>query len=209
MEWTQSETLALAAPACNVCFGRGLRILRDRSATACNCVLRAIFRACFDRYRDVMVREKYMSRVTLDKLPGREGRGTWGRKDEEYAADFCLLSRRTLSEAEREVFRRHFLMGADWKLCCLRLGMDRGNFFHSVYRIEQKLGRAFRETEPYGLYPVSDYFHGAAKGVASCLAEPRMVIVLPRPWVNYTGAVDRKPLGGAPGRQHAAAAAVA
>jgi hypothetical protein len=48
--------------------------------------------------------------------------------------------------------------------------MDRGNFFHSVYRIQQKLGRVFRELEPYGLFPVDDYFHGPAKAITSCLA---------------------------------------
>jgi hypothetical protein len=49
--------------------------------------------------------------------------------------------------------------------------MDRGNFFHAVYRIEQKLGRVFRELEPYALFPVNEYFHGAPKGVSSCLEE--------------------------------------
>ena len=43
-------------------------------------------------------------------------------------------------------------MGADWKLCCRQLGMDRGNFIHAVYRIEQELGRVFAELEPYGQY---------------------------------------------------------
>jgi hypothetical protein len=47
--------------------------------------------------------------------------------------------------------------------------MDRGNFFHAVYRIEQKLGRVFRELEPYSLFPVDDYFHGPSKDVSSCL----------------------------------------
>jgi hypothetical protein len=36
--------------------------------------------------------------------------------------------------------------------------IDRGLFFHTVYRVEEKLGRAFVETEPYGLFPVDDYF---------------------------------------------------
>jgi hypothetical protein len=49
--------------------------------------------------------------------------------------------------------------------------MDRGNFFHAVYRIEQKLGRVFRELEPYALFPVNEYFHGPAMGVSSCLEE--------------------------------------
>jgi hypothetical protein len=171
MEWTRSETLALAAPACNICLGLGLRIGRGEATHPCNCVLRAIFRACFDRFRDCVSREKYMSRVTLDPLPGKERRGTWGRKDEEYSADFCLVSKRTLTEVEHRIFRYHFLLGADWKLCCQKLQMDRGNFFHAVYRIEQKLGRVFRELEPYALFPVNEYFHGPSKNVSSCLEE--------------------------------------
>jgi hypothetical protein len=169
MEWNRSETLALAAPACNICLGLGLRIGRHGATHPCNCVLRAIFRACFDRFRESVSREKYMSRVTLDPLPGKERRGSWGRKDEEFAADFCLVSKRTLTESENRIFKYHFLLGADWKLCCTRLGMDRGNFFHAVYRIEQKLGRVFRELEPYSLFPVDDYFHGPPKNVTSCL----------------------------------------
>ena len=41
--------------------------------------------------------------------------------------------------------------------------MDRGEFFHEVYRIQQKLGRAFRELEPYGLWPLPEYFSGTSK----------------------------------------------
>jgi hypothetical protein len=134
-------------------------------------VLRAIFRACFEQFRDCATREKFISKVTLDPLPGKDRKGAWGRKDEEYVADFCLVSKRTLTEVEYRIFRNHFLLGADWKLCCQKLKMDRGNFFHSVYRIQQKLGRVFRELEPYGLFPVDDYFHGPAKAVTSCLAD--------------------------------------
>jgi len=41
--------------------------------------------------------------------------------------------------------------------------IDRGTFFHSVYRIEQRLGRVFRELQPYGLYPLDEYFRGARR----------------------------------------------
>jgi hypothetical protein len=78
-------------------------------------------------------------------------------------ADFVLIARRTLSEFEYRLFRYHFLLGADWKLCSRRLGIDRGNFFHAVYRIEQKLGRVFRELEPYSLFPLDEYFHGPSR----------------------------------------------
>jgi hypothetical protein len=101
-----------------------------------------------------------MSRVSPERIAGREGRLIWGRKDEEYIADFCLVSRKALDELEYKVFKFHFLLGADWKLCTRQLKLDRGNFFHTVYRIEQKLGRIFRELEPYGLFPLDEYFHG-------------------------------------------------
>jgi hypothetical protein len=104
-----------------------------------------------------------MSRISLEFIPGKERSFSWGRKDEEYMADFILVSRRTLDELEYKVFTYHFLLGADWKLCCRRMGIDRGNFFHAVYRIEQALGRVFRELEPYGLFPLDEYFHGSVR----------------------------------------------
>ena len=179
MEWNRSETLALAAPACNICLGLGLRIGRHGATHPCNCVLRAIFRACFDRFRESVSREKYMSRVTLDPLPGKDRRGAWGRKDEEFAADFCLVSKRTLTEPENRIFKLSFSARGGLEAVLSKLRMDRGNFFHAVYRIEQKLGRVFRELEPYSLFPVDDYFHGPSKDVSSCL-EPVHVVPIRR-----------------------------
>jgi len=105
-----------------------------------------------------------MSRVSLEHTgSGGARRYTWGRKDEEYIADFTLVSRRTLTTDEYTIFKYHFLLGADWKLCCRKLKMDRGNFFHAVYRIQQKLGKVFRELEPYALYPLDEYFGSSRK----------------------------------------------
>jgi hypothetical protein len=77
-------------------------------------------------------------------------------------ADFCLISRRALDQFEHRIFRAHFLLGADWKLCCRQLGVDRPTFFSTVYRIEEKLGRRFAEVRPYPLYPLDEYFTGTA-----------------------------------------------
>lgn len=160
MEWTRSDTIALAMQRCARCHGLGLRNSLRRGTVPCNCVLRAIFRACYARFRYCVEKEKHISQASPERIAGKESRLCWGRKDEEFIADFCLVSRRTLSELEYKVFKYHFLLGADWKLCTRRLGMDRGNFFHMVYRIEEKLGRAFRELEPYALYPLDEYFNG-------------------------------------------------
>jgi hypothetical protein len=73
------------------------------------------------------------------------------------------VARRTLDENDHRLFRFYFLLSADWKLCARRLGMDRNTFFHSIYRIEQKLGRVFRELEPYALFPLDEYFNGPSR----------------------------------------------
>jgi len=84
-------------------------------------------------------------------------------KNEEYIADFYLVSRRTLNDYEWKIFRYHFLLGADWKLCCKKMNIDRGTFFHDVYRIQQKLGKTFRELKPYALFPLDEYFSGTRR----------------------------------------------
>ncbi len=159
MEWTRSETLALAQQSCTFCYGRGLRPGRAGASAPCNCVFRAIFRACYERFRLCVSKEKHVSRVSLEANPGLTRKSVWGLKDEEYVADFCLVSRRALSLREHRIFRYHYLLGADWKLCCQKLNTDRGSFFHEIYRLEQKLGRVFRELEPHALFPVDEYFN--------------------------------------------------
>lgn len=170
MEWTRSETLALALHDCTQCHGSGLRFNRKGATSPCNCVLRAIFRICLERFLRCATQERHLSRVSTEPHVGRARPGTWGRKDEEYIADFCLVARRVLDEFEYRLFRYHFLLGADWRLCSRRLGIDRGNFFHAIYRIEAKLGRTFREIEPYPLFPLDEYFHGPSRSTAASSA---------------------------------------
>jgi hypothetical protein len=95
----------------------------------------------------------------------------WGRKNEEYIADFLMMVRRHLDDSEYRVFRFHYLLGADWRLCCMKLKLDRGNFFHYIYRLEARLGRAFREEQPYGLYPLDEYFSGVVGTSVPCKLE--------------------------------------
>ena len=172
MQWTRSETLALAQQSCSICYGLGLRPGRAGASTPCNCVFRAIFRACYARFRQCASKEKHISRVSLEANPGRQRRSVWGLKNEEFIADFCLVSRRTLEESQYRIFKYHFLLGADWKLCCHKMNMDRGTFFHEVYRIEQKLGRTFRELEPHALFPLDEYFNGTGRAPVVPISSP-------------------------------------
>ena len=181
---------------CAQCHGSGLRLARRGVLAPCNCVLRSIFRICFSRFQKCVTQERHLSHVSLEPHAGRNRPSSWGLKDEEFIADFTLVARRNLTEEEHRIFRFHFLMGADWKLCSRKLGMDRGNFFHSVYRIEQKLGRVFRELQPYPLFPLDDYFHGPSRlGPQLVQSRPAResqgLSVIPR----WTGPLSFPPVG--------------
>lgn len=160
----RSEFIALAKEGCALCQGLGLRRSgRKAEEILCNCVLRGVFRACFKRFRLCASREKHVTRVRLEQVNGRDSRTTWGMKDEEYMADFCLVAKRTLTEEEHRIFRFHFMLGADWRLCCRRLKVEKGIFFHMIYRIQQKLGNVFVELQPYALFPLDEYFGGQVR----------------------------------------------
>ena len=102
--------------------------------------------------------EKRLSHVSLDWAGSNFGKRSYGRKIEEYIADFCNVGRRILNDELHPIFRYHFILGADWNLCCRQLKMEKGLFYRRVYRIMSMLGREFAEMEPYGLYPVDEYF---------------------------------------------------
>ncbi len=179
MEWNRSEAMLLAHDKCVHCRGAGIRTVRAGRERPCNCLLRGVFRACYARFRYLVNKEKRMSKVSYEAhWNGKDFRMCYGRKDEEYIADFCLVSRRHLDDFEQRIFRYHFLLGAEWKLCCRQMKIDRGTFFHAVYRIEQRLGRVYRELKPYGLYPLDDYFGTRVPREPTL---PSNVKVMPRP----------------------------
>lgn len=137
--------------------------MRQGAPTPCTCVFRAVFRACLNRFRECNDRQQRISHVSLEAIPGRKHQAVYSRKDEEFIADLCLVSKRVLNESDYQIFKFHFLLGADWKLCCQRLNMDRGNFYHQVYRIQERLGRVYAELEPYALFPLDEYFGGTKR----------------------------------------------
>lgn len=135
-----------------------------------------MFRVCYNRFRQSVEREKHLSKCTWDYTGGQVRRTVWGRKEEEYIADFLLVAKRELTAQDYDIFRYRYLLGADWKLCTMKMKIDRGEYFHQVYRVEQILGRAFRETQPYALFPLDEYFNGStepAKPITPPPAGPR------------------------------------
>lgn len=158
MKWNRSNTIGLANESCCYCNGLGMRGIYEDKKAPCNCVFRAAFRACYARFRDCAISGEQPGNVSWEICGGPGGRRVYSRKHEEYMADFSLIARRLLPELDYRIFRYYHLLGAGWKLAARHFKLDRGNFFHAVYRIEQKLGRAYCETVPYPLFPLDEYF---------------------------------------------------
>jgi hypothetical protein len=163
MKWNRSKTLALASNACCYCQGTGMRLVYRNHYAPCGCVFRAIFRICIGRFRECAINEGFAGSVSWEFCGGSRGFRVYSRKREEYMADFQLIAKRVLTAGEYQIFRYYFLLGADWRLCMRQLKIERGVLFHWIYRIERKLGQAFAETVPYGIYPLDEYFSGVSK----------------------------------------------
>lgn len=112
-----------------------------------------------------------MAKLTqLDPAISPQSQRVYGRKSEEYHADFELTARRVLNEDDFRLFRLHYISGAAWGLCVQVLGIDRARFFRDAYRIQERLGKAFAEIEPYALYPVQGYFSGSRMAPRAAIA---------------------------------------
>ena len=161
--WTRGMLLSLSVQSCTACYGLGavqIRHRADRESRVCDCVLRGVFRSVLDQYL-------YRLRLRDDGLsqpsrycwwPRRGLRQIWSRRGEEFTADFDLLARRTLRPFESRVLKLYYVQGKQWREGCRVMGSNRGLFYHSAYGLASQMGRVFYETEPYGLFPVGDYF---------------------------------------------------
>ena len=109
MDWSRSNSIGLARAACVYCGGAGTRTVRRDKETPCCCVLRGIFRVCYNRFRECVELGAHTSTVSWDHLGGKDGRRSYSRKKEEYAADFCLVSRRLLNDSVVNVGQVHHL----------------------------------------------------------------------------------------------------
>ena len=177
-DWDRAN-IGMSTETCKYCSGHGTRVIYKNTKRQCNCVYRSIFRACLARYRDCRETGTTFGTVSWDYCP--KGRRFYSRKQEDYMADFFLVSRRSLDTEDFQIFQLFFLMGADWRFVSDRHKMARGNFFHAIYRIERTLGRVFAELKPYALYPLDEYFGGKITKASALPAEsePRQKLDVP------------------------------
>ena len=143
--WPRGLLLSLATLDCERCHGVGMT---PRICTVCKCVLRAVFHRVFNHYSEIQ--EQHQAQALLVCRSGQP--------EIEYMADVEHIARRHLTPGRWHLFREHILRRREWSEVAPEIGLDRGNFYHEVYRVEEILGKAFFETRPYGLFPPGSYF---------------------------------------------------
>jgi predicted DNA-binding protein (UPF0251 family) len=121
------------------------------------CEYQSIFRACLDRFRSCS-NGAVMGTVNWAFVSGSGGRRCYGRKREEFKADFVIVARRALDVTQYEAFKLYFIEGLGCRACSLRMQVETAVFYRLVYRIERILGKAYAEVKPYALYPLAGYF---------------------------------------------------
>src|SRR5690349_12639800 len=104
MEWNRSETIALARATCTHCRGIGMRIGLKGTESPCSCVFRAIFSACYARFRECVERDKRLSAASLEWCNGTDGSRSYVRKTEDYIADFLHISQAALRPEDYKAF---------------------------------------------------------------------------------------------------------
>lgn len=120
---------------------RGCRVCNETGHVpgkgTCHCVLRGACRIAVAKWRSVQHR-----------FPGRF-------REMLFRCDVEIAAARVLHGTELGIFRLHFLHYQNWHDCCGALRVDRGTFFHLVYKIEARLGR---ELLRRGIFPLEVYF---------------------------------------------------
>lgn len=156
----------LALISCSKCYGRGFVIGRDLATEfLCPCVARKIFHTVLAR-RDYFYESGKITQINYTQMEYKaygdsSNAGVYtvyGIMNLEYCIDFEILARHSLSETQFLIFKLRYLQKKNFKVCCKRARLSRGNFFHMCYIIEQKVGLAALALKPYPLFPISDYF---------------------------------------------------
>jgi len=178
MEWTPSTAADLSRYGCPECSGTGLpsrgRLAvcpsqpdQTPSASAlrlCTCVYRAVFRACYRRFKHCGKLDPSLRRVRYERTPGAVDRTvTWVRRNEDFRADFHSCGVRALPKHLYHFFSFYYLHGAKEEMVCQRLGISVRGANTLMAEIETLVGREIAHLQPYSLFPPRGYMMPAGR----------------------------------------------
>jgi hypothetical protein len=122
--------------------------------------LREVFRACYQHYLNCGV--EHSGGAELERCNDGRGHISYSRRAEDFRCDFECIAKRALTLRQHVIFKRHFLGSESGTEVAKRLSITTAAFAYEVEEIEQRLGRAYRDTKPYALHPLWKYFGARA-----------------------------------------------
>jgi hypothetical protein len=122
-----------------------------------------IARLVMDRYHAVDIHAQGARPVNWDAAGKPQSKHNGRFRSIDFRADVVLIAKRVLTPFELRIFRYRYLRGMGPSQCCRVLRISIGTFQYRCLVIEVTLGRAFRSTEPYALYPLDAYFAGVSR----------------------------------------------
>jgi hypothetical protein len=175
----RSFALVHADQSCAACSGLGVVWCwgpwgHARALATCECVYRAVFDRTLARC------EQFgwalaSGLIVPVRAHTRRGAPVWGIRAAEFIADVFAVAHRAVfapvalasardrqaaqqtAEVHWRVFLAHSIGGEPWGRCAGKLGLSKGNFFHSVDRVKHLVGQAAVRTRPWPLYPYRAY----------------------------------------------------
>ena len=66
MNWDTLDLTELGQASCGACGGTGGRLMKKGEIGPCECSLRSVFRACYERFRQCVRRERRISQVSYN-----------------------------------------------------------------------------------------------------------------------------------------------
>ncbi len=148
LPWDGFCPSVLASEKCPQCEGSGVRCtLKRLKSHICPCVYRSIARRCAVRWQIIQM---------APETKPRQLRCRYDMPRAEWAADFWMTTRAAVDGTHWLIWRNIRLYNERVDVVQRELRMDRGTFFHALYRAEQVIGHALLWR---GLWPAGRY-HG-------------------------------------------------
>lgn len=155
----------LADNHCTNCHGLGARhAFRSGSgAVVCNCVFRKVFKIVMRKFQEIAA--DGIGRVYTTRRPN----GPFCEMlSHDFRAEVVQTAKKFLNKTEYITFHCSSDLKLPWKDCIPMINnmhrdigekppmFDRGKYFHTVYRIQARLGNAWMS---HGMFPLGKYFH--------------------------------------------------
>ncbi len=155
-EAVRARAIATANAHCLQCSGTGIRLAKYREV-ACGCVHRHAFYSCVAKYRRIRFCQGYPDAPRIRLEHSGHGDPQYAFPHSEFLADFDIAARKCLAKEDLLILEHHFIQRGEWKRGLALTKLNRGDYYHRVYAVAERMGGYLATLKPFALYPTPAY----------------------------------------------------